>query len=223
MFMKFEIISIFPEIFHSYFETSILGRASKKNLVYYTIHNLRDYTKDKHKTVDDTPYGGGAGMVMKVEPIYDNVQSILDKETISTRSILLSAKGRVFTQKDALRLSHYKRIILICGRYEGVDERVSQYITDEELSVGPYVLTGGELPAMIVCDAITRLIPGVLGNPHSLQEESQGDLYDASYPQYTKPEIFHNWNVPRTLLEGNHAEIEKWRKANARLKNTPQQ
>lgn len=215
--MKFEIISIFPELFHSYFETSILGRASKKGLIQYTFHNLRDYTKDKHRTVDDTPYGGGSGMVMKVEPIYENVQSILDKEDVSTRIILLSAKGKMFTQEDALRLSHYERIVLICGRYEGVDERVNQYICDEELSVGPYVLTGGELPAMIVSDAVTRLLPGVLGNPTSLQEESQGEMYEASYPQYTKPETFRDWSVPRTLLEGNHSEIEKWRKTNARL------
>ncbi len=217
--MKFEIISIFPDIFYPYFKTSIFGRACKNGLIQSTLHNLRDYTKDRHKTVDDSPYGGGAGMVMKVEPIYDNVQSILNKENISTRILLLSAKGKIFTQEDARRLSHYERIILICGRYEGVDERVNQHIADEEISVGPYVLTGGELPAMIVCDAITRLIPGVLGNPHSLQEESRGDLYDASYPQYTKPEVFNDWTVPRTLLEGNHTEIEKWRKTNARLKN----
>jgi tRNA (guanine37-N1)-methyltransferase len=220
--MRFEIISIFPEVFDTYFKTSLFGRACKKGIVQYTLHNLRDYTKDKHRTVDDTPYGGGAGMVMKVEPIYDNVQSILSKDNISTRILLLSAKGRIFTQEDAQRLSHYERIILICGRYEGVDERVNQYIADEEISIGHYVLTGGELPAMIVCDALTRLIPGVLGNPNSLQEESYGDLYDSSYPQYTKPEIFRDWNVPQTLLEGNHHEIKKWRKAHARLKNTVQ-
>jgi tRNA (guanine37-N1)-methyltransferase len=217
--MKFDIISIFPEVFYQYSNTSILKRAQEKGVASFVFHNLRDYTTDPHKSVDDTPYGGGAGMVMKVEPIYRAVKKIKD-ETIRTRIILFSAKGKQFTQEDAQRLTHYDQIVGICGRYEGVDERVAEYIADEEISIGPYVLTGGELPALIVCDAVTRLLPGVLGNPDSLEGESHGQKYHQTYPQYTRPEVFHSWIVPHTLLEGNHAEIEKWRSQNTKTKKT---
>lgn len=249
--MQFDIITIFPQIFDSYFNESILKRAQKENLIKINIHNLRDYSTDKRKTVDDTPYGGGAGMVMKVEPIYKCVQSVLNVEdvqndedadvknkqgdrtdgtTTTHRTILFSAKGKRYTQQDAVRLSQYKNIVMICGRYEGVDERVAEHIADEEISIGDYVLTGGELPAMVIVDSITRLLPGVLGNPDSLFEESfnmvaptQGRDAKSSceienfekiceYPQYTKPENFNDWKVPEVLLGGNHAEIEKWRK-----------
>ena len=163
--MNFDIITIFPKIFDSYFNESIIKRARKAGAVKINVHNLRDYATDKHKTVDDTPYGGGAGMVMKVEPISKVVESIKSQgESQKTRTILFSAKGKRFTQKDVKRLSKYDRLILICGRYEGVDERVAQHVAGEEISIGDFVLTGGEIPAMVVVDSIARLIPGVLGN-----------------------------------------------------------
>ncbi len=230
--MKFNVITIFPQIFSSYFNESILKRAQKNKLIEINVHNLRDYTTDKHKTVDDTPYGGGAGMVMKIEPIYKAVESIKPKvkKSIKSRIILFSAKGKKYTQSDAKRLSKYDNLILICGRYEGVDERVAEHLADEEISIGDYVLTGGEIPAMILIDSISRLIPGVLGNADSLKEESFNSLKAKShppvgkagklkakleYPQYTKPEIFLDWKVPKILLSGNHSEIEKWRENNA--------
>jgi len=239
--MQFDIITIFPSIFSfeerpdasGYFSASIIKRALKNKLIKINIHNLRDYTKDKHKTVDDTPYGGGAGMVMKTEPIYQAVKSIKskikNKKSIKSRIILFSAKGKQYKQKDALRLAKYDQLILICGRYEGVDERVAQYVADEEISIGSYVLTGGEIPAMIIVDSVSRLIPGVLGNPDSLKEESFNVInhYSAEsedfknmgeYPQYTKPEEFQDWKVPKILLSGNHQEIKKWRKKKSKIK-----
>jgi len=222
--MKFDIITIFPNIFDSYFNESILARAQKENFININIHNLRNYTGDKRQTVDDTPYGGGAGMVMKVEPIFKAVEDIKSQNpNIKTRTILFSAKGKKYTQEDAERLKNYDNLILISGRYEGVDERVAENIADEEISVGDYVLTGGEVPAMAVVDSVTRLIPGVLGNPESLDEESfsissQSIIHDSQisrdnveYPQYTKPEEFNNWKVPKILTGGNHKEIKKWR------------
>lgn len=209
--MKFDIITIFPHIFDSYFGESVLKRAQEVEAVHIAVHNLRDYTHDKHKTVDDTPYGGGAGMVMKVEPIAKCIEAIVDADA-KRRVILFSAKGKPFTQHDAVRLSQYEQVICICGRYEGVDERVAEHIADEEVSIGSYVLTGGEIPAMVVVDAVTRLLPGVLGNPESLAEESHGACFSSEYPQYTRPEKFRGWEVPEVLQSGNHAEIAKWRR-----------
>lgn len=240
---NFNIITIFPEIFESYFSESIIKRAQDEEKIKINVHNLRNWTDDKHKTVDDTPYGGGAGMVLKVEPIYRAVKAVQDIENvqdvkegkISARTILFSAKGKKYTQSDAKRLSKYDNLILICGRYEGVDERVAEHIADEEISIGDYVLTGGEVPAMALVDSITRLLPGVLGNPESLKEESFNGVEDGicpvrhsadakfsskikdfericEYPQYTKPENFKGWRVSEVLLSGNHKEIEKWRK-----------
>ena len=218
--MKFDIITIFPEIFDSYFSESIVGRAQKKGLVEILIHNLRDYTKDKHKTVDDTPYGGGAGMVLKVEPIYRCVEKIKSKaNSKSPRAILFSAKGKRYTQADARRLSQYDNLILICGRYEGVDERVADHIVDEELSIGDYVLTGGEIPAMAVVDSVTRLLPGAVGNEESIVTESFREENYLEYPQYTKPEEFQNWKVPEILLSGDHKKIEKWRSEKSKNDN----
>ncbi len=217
--MKFDIITIFPNIFDSYCQESIVKRAQEKKLIDIRVHNLRDYTQDKHKKVDDTPYGGGAGMVLKVEPIFQAVQAIKqegkqDQDThTQTRTILFSAKGKRFMQSDAMRLAKYKRLILVCGRYEGVDERVAQHVVDEELSIGDFVLTGGELPAMVVMDAVARLIPGVLGNSESAIYESHSDEGILEYPQYTKPEEFMGWVVPEVLLSGHHKEIEIWRTA----------
>jgi tRNA (guanine37-N1)-methyltransferase len=221
--IKFNIITIFPDIFQSYFNESIIKRAQEKKLVNIKIHNLRDYTDDKRKTVDDHPYGGGPGMVMKIEPIYRAVCSIFKKSkvqmsNVKTRVIIFSPKGEKFDQAMAKRFSKLDNLIMICGRYEGVDERVAKYVADEEVSIGDYVLTGGEIPAMIVVDAITRLIPGVIAK-ESLNEESfsfkkQKDLANENYeyPQYTRPEKFGKWSVPKVLLSGDHKKIEEWKK-----------
>lgn len=204
----FDIITIFPNIFDSYFNESIIGRAVKQDLIKINPIDLRDYTKDKHKSVDDKPYGGGAGMVMMVEPIYKAVKDIKKK---GGKVVLLSAKGKKFDQKMARDFSKLKQLVLICGRYEGVDERVAEHIADEEISIGDYVLTGGELPAMVVVDAVTRLLPGVI-DKESLKEESFAKTGLVEYPQYTRPEKFREWKVPEVLLSGNHKEIEKWKK-----------
>lgn len=221
--MRFDILTIFPGMFDSYFGESIVKRAQESGRVSIVVHDIRSFTADKHHKTDDTPYGGGAGMVMKVEPIWNALQAIgmgsgeSKMENTSTfhiphsRIILLSAKGKKFRQEDARRLSRYERIVLICGRYEGVDERVAEHIADEELSIGDFVLTGGELPAMVVVDAVARLVPGVLGNERSAETESHREPGYLEYPQYTKPDVFNGWSVPEVLLGGNHAEIEAWR------------
>jgi tRNA (guanine37-N1)-methyltransferase len=225
--MQFDIITIFPQIFDSYFSESILKRAQNENLIKINIHNLRDYADDKRRTVDDTPYGGGAGMVMKAEPIFKCVNAIEKNQELGirnkekTRIILLSAKGKRYAQSDARRLSQYENLIFICGRYEGVDERVVENIADEEISIGDYVLTGGEIPAMVVVDSISRLLPGVLGNEQSAEIESHSQEGYLEFPQYTKPENFNDWKVPEVLLSGNHAEIEKWRKEKSHSKADP--
>ena len=216
---KFDIITIFPKIFDSYFNESILKRAQAGGFIDIAVHDLRDWTTDKHRTVDDTPYGGGAGMVLKVEPIWrciSEVKSDNQERELKTRIVLFSAKGKRFTQDDAKRLAEYDKLVMVCGRYEGVDERVAENIVDEELSIGDYVLTGGEIPAMVVVDSVTRLIPGVLGNVDSATVESHSEEGYLEYPQYTKPEDFQGWEVPKVLLSGNHAEIEKWRKEKSR-------
>jgi len=219
--MKFDIITIFPGIFDSYFSESILKRAQKSNLIEIKAHDLRQWTTDNHKSVDDSPYGGGAGMVMMVEPIFKAVQELKAQNPGSKeRVILFSAKGKQFTQKDARRLARYDRIIMICGRYEGVDERVARYIADEELSVGNFVLTGGEIPAMILVDTVARLLPGVLGKEESLREESFGEAGWVEYPQYTRPEDFNGWKVPEVLLSGDHKKIKQWREQNAKGGNS---
>jgi len=210
--MKFDIITIFPEIFRSYFDESILKRAQEKDLIEIKTHNLRDFTDDERRTVDDTPYGGGAGMVLKVEPIFKALEKVkAENNEKKIRTILFSAKGKRLTQDDVKRLSGYDNLIMVCGRYEGVDERVTENLIDEEISIGDYVLTGGEIPAMILTDSISRLIPGVLGNSESAQKESHNEEGVLEHPQYTKPEEFNGWKVPEVLLSGNHAEIEKWR------------
>ena len=226
--MKFDIITIFPKIFDSYFDESILARARKEKLVKINVHNLRDYTEDKHKTVDDTPYGGGVGMVFKIEPIHKALVKIVGKSKLKcfrkgiknnsknkTKVILLSAKGKKFNQAMARRFSKLDKLILICGRYEGVDERVAKYLADEEISVGDYVLTGGEIPAMVIVDSVSRLIKGVVGNKESIKEESFSKKDYLEYPHYTRPEVFSpdkktNWKVPEVLLSGNHKKIKEW-------------
>lgn len=223
--MRFDIITIFPEIFVSYFDESIIARAKKRGSIDIKVHNLRDWTEDKHLTVDDTPYGGGAGMVLKLEPIYNALVSIVGRDNLpvfrkakkpKTHIILFSAKGDKYTQQKAWDYTGYDRIVLICGRYEGVDERVAEYLVDEELSIGEYVLTGGEIPAMVVVDSVARLLPGVLGNKDSIAEESFSREGYLEYPQYTKPDAFSpkrgvRWTVPEMLLSGHHEKIKEWR------------
>lgn len=213
--MHFDFVSIFPESFESYLGVSMLKRAQEDGLVSFGFANPRDFAMDKHHTVDDTPYGGGAGMVMKPEPIFACVEHLFAGSGISrerTRVVLFSAKGKPFAQSDARRLAvDYDRLVLIAGRYEGVDERVAEHLADEELSIGDYVLTGGELPSLVVADAVARLVPGVLGNAESAETESHTEEGVLEHPQYTKPEVFRGWRVPETLLSGHHAEIDRWR------------
>ena len=207
--MKFNIITIFPQIFDSYFNLSMIKRAQDKKIIDIKIIDLRRFAEDKYKSVDDTPYGGGAGMILKIEPIYKALKSIRRKK--KSRVILFSAKGKQLQQKDLKRLAKYDQLIMICGRYEGVDNRVAENLVDEEVSIGQYVLTGGEIPAMILVDGITRLLPGVLGNIESSKDESFAKDNELEYPQYTKPEEFKGMKVPNVLLSGHHGKIKEWR------------
>ena len=225
--MRFDILTIFPKIFNSYFQESLIKRAQKKNLIEIKIHNLRDFSTDRHKKVDDRPFGGGPGMVLKIEPIYKAVQFLMKKEKSPSfvplrgttagrqkskaRIILFSTRGKKLDAKTAKRLSKYNQLILICGRYEGVDERVAKYVADEEISIGDYVLSGGELPALVLIEAVSRFLPGFLGKSESLEE------IKGSYPVYTRPEVFslkrgRQWAAPKVLLSGDHKKIEKWRR-----------
>lgn len=187
----------------------MVKRAQLKKIIQIKITDLRHYAGNKYKSVDDTPYGGGAGMVLKIEPIYKALKSIKRKK--KSRVILFSALGKTLTQKDLRRLRKYDQLIMICGRYEGVDNRVAEKLVDEEISIGNYVLTGGEIPAMILVDGITRLLPGVLGNLESPKDESFSKENELEYPQYTKPEKFKSWKVPEVLLSGHHGKITDWR------------
>lgn len=230
--IKFDFLTIFPEMIEPYFELSILGRARKNKLIDVEAHQLRDWAVDKHGHVDDRPFGGGPGMVMRVEPFYNALKKLKVLKTplikggrggFATRVILTSAKGKLFSQKDAQRLAKYDRVVFLCGRYEGVDERVATKLADEELSIGQYVITGGELAALVMSDAIARNIPGVLGKEESLKEESWNSD-QSEYPQYTRPEIFfakgesasggNKWKVPKILLSGDHKKIKEWRTDN---------
>lgn len=225
--LEVDMLTLFPEMIDAYCSQSILGRAQKSGLLKVTSHNLRQWAIDKHGHVDDRPFGGGAGMVMRVEPFYAALKALRvlrvlkrpkessrTQSTLRTRVILTSAKGKLFTQKDAQRLAKYDRLVFLCGRYEGVDERVATKLADEELSIGPYVMTGGELAAMVMTDAVIRLRPGVLGAEASLHEESWSDGVTKEYPQYTRPEVFGKWKVPAVLLSGDHKKIAEWRRKN---------
>lgn len=209
---RFDIITIFPEIVEPYMQGSILGRAQKKKLIDIRAHNLRDWATDKHNTVDDTPYGGGPGMVMKVEPFNLAVKKVKVKRK-KTRVIITAASGKDFTQDDAKRLAEYDQLIFLCGRYEGIDHRVQDHIADEAFSIGNYVLTGGELPALVMTDAISRMVPGVVQD-ESLECESHSEEGYKEHPQYTKPEEYNGWSVPEVLLSGDHKKIAKWREEN---------
>ncbi len=208
--MEFDVFTLLPEVFPPYLNSSILHRASLHGLIDVRIHNIRDWAADKHHVTDDEPYGGGGGMVMKVEPVFTAVESVLGSKT-RCPVILLTPQGRVFSQKIALELVRHSRLALICGRYEGVDERIREHLVTDEISIGDYVLTGGELPALILIDAISRLIPGVLGDPDGAMDDSHAAGL-LEYPHYTRPPEYRGWGVPEILLSGDHAKIEKWRR-----------
>jgi tRNA (guanine37-N1)-methyltransferase len=237
--VRFDLITIFPEFFNGPLDHGIVRRAREAGITQIHVQDLREFTKDKHKTVDDRPFGGGEGMVLKPEPLFEAVEKLLgqsmgDSATkpilpTGTTVVLLSAAGKLFTQEMARCLARLKRIVLICGRYEGVDERVAEHLATEEISIGDYVLSGGELPAAIVLDAVTRLLPGALGNEASTENESFRKLEDGDsgvtagnaharkarllldYPHYTRPAEFRGWKVPEVLIGGNHSEVAKWR------------
>jgi tRNA (guanine37-N1)-methyltransferase len=215
--MRVDIFSLFPQVFNPYLEISILQRAIQNGLVEIHNHNIRDWAVDRHHTTDDIPYGGGGGMVMKVDPVFAAVEDILGKPP-ACPVILMTPQGRVFDQKMAYELSHREHLAILCGRYEGVDERIRENLVTDEISVGDYVLTGGELPALTVLDAIIRLIPGALGDPDGAQDDSHASGL-LEYPHYTRPPEFRGMQVPDVLLSGNHAEIARWRREQA-LKRT---
>lgn len=222
--MRFHVVTIFPEFFRGPFEHGVVARAREEGKLEIRIHNLRDWTGDRHKTVDDRPFGGGEGMLLKPEPLFAAVETIFperergERET-GRRVVLLSAQGRKFDQMAARRLLQAEELLLICGRYEGVDERVAEHLADEELAIGDYVLSGGELAAAVVIDTIARLIPGVLGNADSAVFESfSGEAGVLDCPQYTRPAEFRGWRVPEVLLSGNHEQIRRWREQAAHEK-----
>lgn len=204
--MKFDILTLFPEMFEAV-KQSVIGKAIEKQLIQINLINIRDFSKDKHKKVDDTPYGGGAGMVMMPDVVYDAYSSIQNKE--NAKVIYLSPKGKVLNQEKVLELSKQEHLILLCGHYEGIDQRVIDEIVDEEISIGDYVLTGGEIPAMVLVDSVSRYIQGVLKQESTLEESFTNNLLE--YPQYTRPEEFHGQKVPEVLLSGHHENIRKWR------------
>lgn len=209
--IKFDILSIFPEMFLSPFNVSLLKKAQENDIIKITLHDIRKWAADKHRMTDDAPYGGGCGMVMKPEPVEKALADIRKKRKKDSTVILMTPQGDVFNQRMAIELSKMKQIILVCGRYEGVDERIREHLVDREISVGDYILTGGEIPAMVLIDAVSRLIPDVLGNPDSKISESFS-INLLEYPQYTRPATYKGWNVPDVLISGNHAEIDLWRK-----------
>jgi tRNA (guanine37-N1)-methyltransferase len=214
--MRFEIFTLLPEVFGSYLDTSILKRARERGLIEVHIHNIRDYTHDRHHTTDDTPYGGGGGMVMKPGPVFEAVETVLGSEP-GCPVIMLTPQGRVFDQRVAEELSRHEKIALICGRYEGIDERIREHLITDEISIGDYVLTGGELPALILVDAVSRLLPEVLGDPDGAVDDSHASGL-LEYPHYTRPPDFRGWGVPEVLLSGDHARIEKWRREQSLLR-----
>jgi tRNA (guanine37-N1)-methyltransferase len=218
--LQINILTLFPQIFEQYLKTGIFQRAINKGLVKINVHNIRDYTYDKHHITDDYPYGGGAGMLLKPEPIFKAVEKIKEESTSKDKRlsvILLTPQGRLFTQAIARELLRRKCLILICGHYEGVDERIREYLATDEISIGDYILSGGEPAAFVVTDAIIRLLPGVLGSEESHKDDShiEGLL---EYPQYTRPEVFRRWQVPEVLLSGNHARIKEWRRQQSILR-----
>jgi tRNA (guanine37-N1)-methyltransferase len=215
--MKFDVFTIFPEMIEPYLHGSILQKAAERELLQFTVHNIRDYATDKHSMTDDEPYGGGGGMVMKPEPIFNAVESVLGAPPICP-VILLTPQGRPFTQAIARELAQHPHIALLAGRYEGLDERVRQHLVSDEISIGDYVLTGGELPALVLIDAISRLLPGVLGDPEGAEKDSHAAGL-LEHPHYTRPGEFRGWSVPDVLRSGNHALVDRWRREQS-LKRT---
>jgi tRNA (guanine37-N1)-methyltransferase len=247
--MRFDVVTIFPEFLTGPLDYGIVRRAREARLIETRVHDLREFTHDRHRTVDDRPFGGGEGMVMKPEPLFEAVESLLGggraQAPEGTAIVLLSAAGKLFRQETARRFAKLERIVLLCGRYEGVDERVAEHLATEEISIGDFVLSGGELPAAMILDAVTRLIPGALGNEDSAVNESFGELEEnvrlstrsaagdsqvtgrgiLDYPHYTRPQAFRGWEVPEVLISGNHEEIRRWRQKNAlekTLRNRPE-
>jgi tRNA (guanine37-N1)-methyltransferase len=210
--VKFHILTIFPDFFEGPFRNGVVPRAAEAGTVRIQIHDLREWTTDRHRTVDDRPFGGGEGMLLKPEPIFKAVESIWPERSPRQRMVLLSASGKPFRQEAARRLAGYEEMMLICGRYEGVDERVAEHLADEELAVGDFVLSGGELAAAMIVDCVGRLLPGVLGHPDSAVRESFGEEGLLDCPQYTRPADFRGWAVPDVLLSGNHEQIRQWRR-----------
>ena len=212
--MEFDVFTLLPEVFPPYLDSSILQRARQRGLMDVRVHNIRDWATDKHHVTDDEPYGGGGGMVMKVEPVFAAVESVLGRSASQGEAgcpiILLTPQGRVFNQAVAMELIRHARLALICGRYEGVDERIRAHLVTDQISIGDYVLTGGELPALILIDALSRLLPGVLGNPDGPFDDSHASGL-LEYPHYTRPPEFRGWAVPDILISGNHARIATWR------------
>jgi len=223
--MQFEVFTLLPEVFPSYLDTSILKKARERGLITVHVHNIRDYTHDKHHTTDDTPYGGGGGMVMKPEPVFEAIETVLGiaspPSTPEPESnipiILLTPQGRVFNQTIAKELSQHKKIALLCGRYEGIDERIRENLVTDQISIGDYVLTGGEIPALILIDAVSRLLPDVLGDPTGAEDDSHA-MGLLEYPHYTRPPEFRGSKVPDVLLSGDHKKIDKWRREQALLR-----
>lgn len=209
--MKIEVFTLFPEVMSPYLAASILGRAQEAGLVEIGLHNIRDYALDRHSTTDDEPYGGGGGMVMKPEPLFEAVETVLAEQLGDTRVVLMTPQGRLFNQAIAQELAGLRRLALLSGRYEGVDERVREHLADDEISVGDYVLTGGELPALVVIDAVVRLLPGALGDRDASRQDSHsGGLLEGAH--YTRPAEFRGWQVPDILRSGDHAKIAAWRR-----------
>lgn len=218
--MRFDVFTLLPEVFQPYLNSSILLKARERGLVDVQVHNIRDWTTDRHHITDDAPYGGGGGMVMKAPPIFEAVESVLGAPP-ECPLILMSPQGRPFSTAIARELSALPRIGLLCGRYEGVDERVREHLVSDQLSIGDYVLTGGELPALIVLDAVSRFLPGVLGDPDGAEDDSFANGL-LEYPHYTRPDEFRGWKVPDILLSGNHAEIARWRREQSLLRTLKQ-
>jgi tRNA (guanine37-N1)-methyltransferase len=220
--VQFDIITIFPKIFDSYFNESLIKRAQEKKKIKVNVHNLREWTEDKHRVVDSRPFGGGLGMVLMLEPIYKAIKELTKGKAKKRKIILFTPRGKQFNQQIAYQLSKLDQVIMICGRYEGVDERVAEKIADMELSIGPYDLMGGEMPAMIVTETVSRLIPGVIGKEQFLKEKITKQKGFIEYPQYTRPESFSpkkgvNWKVPKVLLSGHHKKIQEWKNKKGRV------
>jgi len=220
--VKFHIVTIFPEFFRGPFEHGVIQKAREAGLIEIQVHDLRTWTYDRHRTVDDRPFGGGEGMLLKAAPIFEAVEAVWPERSERSKVVLLSAQGKKFDQAKAREFSGLKELLLICGRYEGVDERVAEHLADEELSIGDYVLSGGELAAAVVVDAVARLQAGVLGNETSSVDESFSEAGLLDWPQYTRPAEFRGWKVPEVLIGGNHEEVRKWRRNAAREKTQRQ-